>query len=99
MDVKISYRHMESTPSLDEKINKKVSKLKKYFHGKMSVEWICSVEGDNHYSDVTVSGDHFSYHATAKEDSLYKTIDGAVHKLERQLEKKSAQVKEKIHRK
>jgi len=98
MEIKISYRHLESTPSIDEKINKKVTKLKKFFSGKMAVEWICSVEGDNHHSVVTVVGDHFTYHASSVEDSLYKTIDGAVSKLERQLEKKSSQIKEKIHK-
>jgi len=98
MDLKISYRHLESTPSIDEKITEKVSKLKKFFQGKISVDWICSVESDAHYSEVTITGDHFKYHATASDANLYKTIDDAVQKLQRQLERKKAKVKEKIHK-
>jgi len=99
MDLKISYRHIESTPSIEAKIREKAEKLKKYFHGRINVDWICSVDGDAHHSEVTVRGDHFTYHASSAEDNLYKTIDGAMAKLKKQLDKKNTQVKEKIHRK
>lgn len=98
MDIKISYRHLESSPAVEEKIRNKVEKLKKFFHGKMTVEWICAVDSHDHSSEVTVSGDHFSVHASAKDTNLYKTLDEAMSKLEKQLAKKSEQVKDKIHR-
>ncbi len=98
MELKISYKHLESTPSIEEKIHKKAEKLKKYFHGKIHVDWICSIESGMHNSEVTVRGGHLDCHATAVDDSLYKTFDEVVAKLERQLGKKFDQMKEKIHR-
>ena len=65
----------------------------------MEVNWICSVNGDSHNSEVTVRGDHFQAHASSAQDVLYKTFDDVVEKLEKQLARKNEQVKEKIHRK
>jgi len=98
LEINITYRHMDSSPTIEEKINQKCSKLKKFFAGKMHVTWICVVDKDIHKSDVTIAGDHFTYHATAESNSLTKTLDDAIDKLERQLSKKKEQVKEKIHR-
>ena len=95
MEIKIAYRHLESTPSIDEKIREKAEKLKKFFDGKMHVDWTCSVEKDVHSSEVKVTGDHFTYHASAEADSLYKTIDESVHKLEKQILKKKEMLKSK----
>ncbi len=99
MEVKVSYKHLESTPSIQEAVEKKAVKLKKYFDGKMYVDWICSVEGDIHRSDVTVSGDDFQYHASSTNSGLYRTLDEVVQKLERQLRKKKEMIKNRIHRK
>ena len=74
MDVTISYRHLEPSPSIDEKINQKLDRLKKFFHGNFHVDWTCSVENNVHQSDVQIKGDHFAFHATASKDNLYKTI-------------------------
>ena len=99
MEVKVSYKHLESTPSIQETVEKKAIKLKKYFNGKMYVDWICTIEGDVHRSDVTVSGDDFQYHASATNSGLYRTLDDVIQKLERQLRKKKEMVKNRIHRK
>lgn len=98
MEVKINYRHLESSDALEETIRNKVSKLKKFFSGKMNVEWTCSLDGSMHASDVTISGDHFSYHAKAENNNLYKTVDEIVPKLERQLSKRKEQTRSIIHK-
>jgi len=99
MDINISYRHITSTDSLDEKIHQKAIKLKKYFQGRINVEWICSVDKDIHASDVTITGDHFTYHAKAEADSLYKTFDEVIPKLEKQLAKRKDKTRNIIHKK
>lgn len=99
MEIKISYRHIESTLAIEEKVEQKAKKLKKFFNGKMFVDWTCSVEGDVHCSDVKVSGDHFSYHVTSKDKTLYKTFDDALGKIEKQLVKHKEQTRDKLHRK
>ncbi len=99
MNLKTTYRHLESTPSIEDKIQQKARKLKKYFNGKIDVNWTCSVEAGKHCSEVKVSGDQFTFHATSDDSNLYHTFDGVIGKLEKQLQKKKEQMKEKIHRK
>jgi putative sigma-54 modulation protein len=99
MNLKTAYRHLESTPSIEEKIQRKAKKLKKYFNGKIDVDWTCSVEKGKHCSEVKVSGDSFTFHATAEDANLYHTFDGVLNKLEKQLSKKKDQMKDKMHRK
>ena len=98
MDLKVTYKHIESTPAIEEQIKRKSTKLKKYFNGRIDVDWICSVEGGVHSSDVSVRGDQIHFHATSSDDNLYKTFDSVIVKLERQLSKKNQQLKAKIHR-
>jgi putative sigma-54 modulation protein len=99
MNLKIAYRHLEPTPSIEGKIEQKARKLKKYFNGKIDVNWTCSVEGAKHHSEVKVVGDQFSFHASSEDTNLYHTFDDVINKLEKQLEKKKAQMKDKLHRK
>ena len=98
LELKIAYKHMGSTPSISEKINDKAAKLKKFFDGKIHVEWTCSVEAGIHHSEVTVTGDHGTFNASDSDDNLYKTFDGVIAKLEKQITKKKEILKEKIHR-
>jgi len=98
VELVVSYKHVEGTPAIEEKVRQKALKLKKFFDGKLQVSWICCVEKDVHSSEVTVKGDHFSYHATSSHESLYKTFDDVLHKLEKQLVRKKEMTKDKIHR-
>ena len=98
MNLKISYHHLESTPSIDSKVTEKAGHLKKYFDGKIDVNWVCSVERDRHKSEVNVHAGKFHFHAEAEDDNLYKTLDDVLQKIERQVSKKSDIVKDKIHR-
>lgn len=99
MNLKTAYRHLESTPSIEDKIQQKAKKLKKYFNGKIDVDWTCSVESGLHCSEVKVSGDSFSFHASSEDANLYHTFDNVLTKLEKQLQKKKDQMKDKLHRK
>jgi len=98
MELKISYRHIESSQHIETTIKNKIEKLKKYFQGKMNVDWICSLDGSMHTSDVTISGDHFNYHAKAENDNLYKTFDDILPKLVKQLKKRKEQTRGIIHK-
>lgn len=99
MEVKISYRQLEPQPQVEERITNKAQKLKKFFNGKMHVEWTCIKEGETHQSDVVVRGDHFEVFASAQNLNLFKSIDDVTDKLEKQILKKNELLKDKIHRK
>lgn len=93
MKVTISFKHLDHTPSLDERIHEKSERLSKYFDGKSHIKWNCSVKEGTHYAEIDLSGPNYSYHATASSDNLYKSFDLVVAKIERQVQKKKEKTK------
>jgi putative sigma-54 modulation protein len=99
VDLKISYRHLDSSDSISSKIEEKIDHLKKYFSGKLEVHWVCSVDGhDQHKSEVQINVAGTRFHAHATDKNLYSTLDSVVAKLESQMRKKNEKLKDKIHR-
>jgi putative sigma-54 modulation protein len=94
MNIKISYRHMTSTEAIDETTRKKSEKLKKYFNGKLKLDWNFSVEKQEHVSHCHLTGDHIEFFAEAKTDSIYKGIDEVVAHLEKQVRKNKEKLKD-----
>ncbi len=99
MELKISLKHLEHTPAIDEKIYAKSEKLKKFFNGNFEVHWFCYAKNKEHCADIKVLGPQFEYHATSKSDDLYKCMDLAVNKIEAQLKKKKSKWKQNINHK
>ncbi len=97
MNLTITFKHMEHTPALDEKIREKSQKLERYFHGNTSVKWTCYAKDGQHFSEVDVNGPRASYHASANSDNLYKSFDMVIGKIEKQLEKKQQIGRDHIH--
>ena len=91
------FKHLQHTPALDDRIREKSQKIEKYLDGKCQVKWTCYVKNQQHYADVELIGPTFDYHASGKSDSLYKSLDKAIYKLESQLIKKRK--RNKLHRK
>ena len=100
MKIVSTFKHLEHTPALDQKIEEKSQKFKKYFDGNLEVFWTCSVREDGaHLAEIKLLGPKFEFHASAHSDSLYKTLDLAVSKIEKQLHKKKEIRRDKIHHK
>lgn len=100
MKIISSFKHLEHTPSLDEKIEQKSQKLKKFFEGNFEVQWTCSVvENGRQVAEVKIIGPSFEYHAAADSDKLYKSLDLVIQKIQRQVTKKKDKWKNHISRK
>ena len=100
MKIISTFKHLEHTPALDEKIEMKSQKLQKFFEGNFEVHWTCYVREDNqHCADIKVIGPAFEYHAGAYSESLYKTLDLAINKIEKQIHKKKSKWKNHISNK
>lgn len=100
MKIVSSFKHLDHTPALDEKIESKSQKLKKYFEGNFEVHWTCYVRDDGaHCAEIKLLGPSFEYHATAHSETLYKSLDLAVNKIEKQVSKKKDKWKSKISHK
>jgi putative sigma-54 modulation protein len=92
MNIKITYKHLASTPGIDEATHRKSEKLKKYFKGKLNLDWNFTVEKQDQIAHCHLTGDHIEFFAEAKTDSLYGSIDAVVAHLERQVKKNKEQV-------
>lgn len=100
MKIVSSFKHLEHTPALDEKIQEKSQKLKKFFEGNFEVHWTCYVRDDGaHCADIKLIGPSFEYHATSHSESLYKSLDKSVSKIEKQVAKKKDKWKKRISHK
>ncbi len=99
MKITVSFINLEHTPSLDERIQEKSQKLAKYLGGKTHVKWSCYIKDNYHYAEIDLVGPSIECHATGKSQTMYKTIDQAINKLERQLNKKKEIFKNRMHRK
>lgn len=100
MKIVSSFKQLEHTPALDEKIQSKSEKLKKYFEGNFEVHWTCYVRDDGaHCADIKLIGPTFEYHASAHSEMLYKSLDLVLSKVEKQIHKKKDKWKSRISHK
>ncbi|MBX7149513.1 ribosome-associated translation inhibitor RaiA [bacterium] len=93
MNVHVTCRHMELTPSLKNHVEDKVEKLKRYLKDPIDCHVILFVEKIRHSCEITINSPHFSATALECSDNMYASIDSAVHKMERQLKKHKEIVK------
>lgn len=98
MKVNITFKHLDHTPALDERIHEKSQHFEKYFKGNITVQWFCWVQNNVHWAEVKVQGPKFVFFAKASADNMYKSLDLVVEKIERQLDKQKEQLRNKVHR-
>lgn len=98
MKLTISFKHMEHTPALDQRITEKSEHFEKYFKGNVSVQWFCWVHNNQHWAEVKIHGPKFDFFAKASADNMYKSLDLVVEKMERQFEKQKDMKRNKLHK-
>jgi putative sigma-54 modulation protein len=100
MKIVSTFKNLEHTEALDERIEEKSQRLNKFFEGNFDVLWTCYIREDGqHCADIKVVGPAFEYHAGAFAENLYKTLDLAIGKIERQVHKKKTKWKSNISQK
>lgn len=100
MKIKTILKGIKHSDHLEEKIQKKFGKLKKYFvGGKTNTECVGSQKDSQFLFEVSIKGPTFHYHAQAQGASLRKSIDQCFKKIEKQLSKKKEKWKDHIHHK
>mgnify|MGYP001627223797 CR=1 FL=1 len=98
MNITITFKHLDHTPALDERIREKSLKLEKFFGGQFSVDWVCWCdERGEHWAEVKVTGLQECV-AKAHSESLYKSLDLVMEKALRQLEKQKSKLRNRLHK-
>ncbi len=98
MEIRFSFKHMEPTEAIKSVTQEKCEKLAVYFQGKISLSWNFVVENRDHVAHVHLVGNHMDYFAEARSEDLYKSIDQAIAKLEKQLRAHKEKVTAHLHR-
>lgn len=94
MQVSVTFRHMESTEALKDHCTERVHRITKFLPQATSAHVILCVEKKlTHVAEVLIDGGAFHCRGEAKTEDMYKSIDDAVGKIERQVKRYS----EKIH--
>ena len=93
MNIKTTYKQLDSTPAIDEVTNRKSEKLKKYFQGKLNLSWTFTVEKKSHIAHCHLTGNNMDYFAEATTESIYSAIDETILALEKQVKRHKEQVK------
>jgi len=99
MNIKITFKNLKHTPSLDARIKEKSQRIAKFLNGKTTIKWTCHVEEGEHYAEIVLFGPKFEYHAQAHSENLYKTLDLAIDKIHKQISKKKDKWKNRMHQK
>lgn len=79
---------------IKEFLEDKTSKLERYFQGRIHARWIINFENDEHISHLHVTGNSVDYFGESRQHNILTSIEDAVEKVERQLQKRKEIVKD-----
>lgn len=95
MKITVKAKNTQVTEPLKEYVDKRFSKLEKYFTGEMQGTVTLVVEKDKHRAEATIPVNRYLLRAEESSNDMYASIDGIVDKLERQIHKYKTRVNRK----
>jgi putative sigma-54 modulation protein len=87
MQVNITFRGMESTESLKSYVKERIEHVEKYFDRAVEAHAVLSLERYLHHADITIQAGSYLLRGKTKSEDMYKSIDEAVDKIEKQLKR------------
>ena len=87
MQVNITFRGIDSTEALKSHLEERVSHLEKYFDRAIDAQAVLSLERYLHNADITIHAGQYVLRGRVKSEDMYKSIDEAVDKIEKQLKR------------
>ena len=93
MQVNITFRGMESTESLKSYVKERIEHIEKYFDRAVEAHAVLSLERYLHHADITIQAGSYLLRGKMKSEDMYKSIDGAVDKIEKQLKRYKDKIK------
>ncbi len=94
MQVSVTFKNLDPTPSLKEYAENKILKSVKFDEKLIDAQVFLSTEAHNRSADITLIGSHgLKLRAQVKSDDMYGSIDKAVDKIIRQLRRHKEKLK------
>ncbi|WP_238906616.1 ribosome-associated translation inhibitor RaiA [Clostridium sp. YIM B02506] len=97
MKVTVIAKNIELTKALKETVEKKISKLGKYFNPEVEARATLSVQKNRQIIEVTIPFNGVILRGEEATDDLYKSIDLVEEKLERQIRKQRTKLSRRNH--
>ncbi|HEX9654343.1 MAG TPA: ribosome-associated translation inhibitor RaiA [bacterium] len=94
MQITFTARHFKATDRLKAYCEKRVSRLKRYYDGIIECEIILDYEKLNQIAEMAIKVYGQRLVAVEKSEDIFKSIDRAVDKLERQVKKYKEKLKD-----
>lgn len=85
MNITYTYRHTESSTAMEERLSGHLHKMDKYLPQKVDIHCIFTVDGHRNIVELNVKGSHIEASAHDSKEDMYKAIDSAWAKLEKQI--------------
>jgi len=85
MEVAVTFRHMEPTEALKKYADEKVSRIARHFVKESDARVVLSVERHHHHADIRLKSGGVAMRGHETSTDMYNSIDRAVSKIERQL--------------
>ena len=95
MKIKVVAKNIQVTPALKEMVEKKISKLDKYFDPNIEAKATLSVQKNSQIVEVTIPFNGVVIRVAESTDDMYKSIDLAQEKLQRQIRKQKTKLSRK----
>ena len=95
MRVSVIAKNTTATPALKDMVEKKLSKIKKYFNPDVEVKATLSVQKNKQKVEVTIPFNGVILRAEESTEDMYKSIDLVINKLERQIRKQRTKLLKK----
>lgn len=95
MKVTVIAKNMELTDALKEIVQKKISKLEKYFEANVEAKATLSVQKNRHIIEVMIPFNGIVLRGEESTSDMYKSLDLVEDKLERQIRKQKTRLSRK----
>ena len=95
MKVKVVAKNIQVTPALKEMVEKKISKLDKYFDPNIEAKATLSVQKNSQIVEVTIPFNGVVLRVEESTEDMYKSIDLVQVKLQRQIRKQKTRLSRK----
>ena len=92
----ITGRHMDVSPALHERVDKKLKKLDKYFGGNTEAHVFMHVEKGHHSMEATIVYDGITFRAEETSDNMYKSIDSVLKKIDKQIKHHRSRLEKRL---
>lgn len=96
MKIKIVARKMELTPAIEAYVEKKITKLNKFFADEADATVTLSAQKGNHIAELTIYYGGMVFRCEERCDDLYRSIDIVEDLMERQVRKHKTKLEKRL---